>query len=165
MHPGSGQGADMAAFSFDDLAEARPGLIRRAHAFADYQDVEDLVGDTLLRAWRARETFSGGSLGAWLYVLMRNIARDNGRRASIRRSVPFNEDFHDRATPASQEVGIELRDVLSAVRRLPEGHQQALKLVVGGMSYEGTAERMGIPLGTVRSRLFRARQTLSGDAR
>ena len=140
-----------------------PSLRRYAYALLrDHDAADDLVQDTLERAlsrWYLRR--DGGDLRAWLFTIQRNLhinAYRGGRRRGVH--VPL-----DRAplpgVAAVQESGLEMQDVLSALDQLPE-EQKSLLLLVGieDFSYEAAARILDVPLGTVMSRLSRARQKL-----
>jgi len=133
-------------------------------------DAEDLTQETYVRALRASRTFQWGTnLRAWLLTILRNL--DRNRRRDHRRA-PIVVD--DRAVAASRvredssktPEGLLLRDVLDrdlqeALEALPRPLQEIVWLRdVEELSYAELAERLGIPLGTVMSRLFTARERL-----
>ncbi|WP_421993980.1 RNA polymerase sigma factor [Reyranella sp.] len=137
----------------------------RRHAFAlvrEHAGADDLVQDTLERAllhWGSRRP--DGDLRAWLFTILRNLHLD-ARRRSSRRGTSVAIDDTDLADPAtSPEAAAEARDVLAALDRLPE-EQKSLLLLVGveDFSYDEAARILGLPMGTVMSRLSRARQKL-----
>lgn len=140
-----------------------PSLRRYAYALVrDHDAADDLVQDTLERAlsrWYLRR--DGGDLRAWLFTIQRNL-HINAYRSTRRRGTHVPLDM----TPlpgvaASQESALEAQDVLSALDQLPE-EQKSLLLLVGveDFSYEAAARILDVPLGTVMSRLSRARQKL-----
>jgi RNA polymerase sigma-70 factor (ECF subfamily) len=153
----------------DHLAEHVAGLRRYAFALTGgQQEAEDLVQDTLVRAIAAAGSFrTGGNLRAWLFSIMHN-AFVSGVRRRPPPTVTLGEDAWAIADPPSQLVQLELRDVLSALGRLPEAQRAALSLIaLEDFSYEQAAKVLDIPLGTLMSRLARGRETLrrimSGD--
>lgn len=140
-----------------------PTLRRYAYALVRDHDVaDDLVQDTLERAlsrWSLRRT--DGDLRAWLFTILRNLhvsaLRQNQRRGA---HVELDEATTP-STAAQQESGMEMQDVLTALDQLPE-EQKSLLLLIGveDLSYDDAARVMGVPMGTVMSRLSRGRQRL-----
>jgi RNA polymerase sigma-70 factor (ECF subfamily) len=134
---------------------AIPALRRYARALTRDVDIaEDLVQDTLVRALRSEHLFHGGEIRSWLYTILTNLNR-NRLRALARRPVIglISEDVPD---PNGGETGA--RDIDRALASLVEEQRSALLLVaLEGMSYRQIAEIQGVPIGTVMSRLARAR--------
>jgi RNA polymerase sigma-70 factor, ECF subfamily len=128
---------------------------------------EDLVQDTVLRALSRRESFeTGTNLQAWLFTILRNTCFSEHRRA--RREI---EDADGRlasemATGADQESRLVLQELEAALATLPQEQREAL-LPVGmeGLSYEETAAALGCAVGTVKSRVNRARNRLAAILR
>jgi len=140
-----------------------PALRRYAYALLrNHAAADDLVQDTLERAlsrWTSRR--ADGELRTWLFAILRNLHIDAYRQARRRGAeVEIDEDDH-RETAARQETALEARDVLAALEQLPE-EQKSLLLLIGveDFSYEEAARVVGVPIGTVMSRLSRARQRL-----
>jgi len=140
-----------------------PALRRYAYGLVrNHAEADDLVQDTLERAlsrWYARR--SDGELRAWLFTILRNRHID-ARRQERRRGTHVEIDDSDhRETAARQETALEARDVLAALDELPE-EQKSLLLLIGveDISYGEAAHILGVPIGTVMSRLSRARQRL-----
>ena len=140
-----------------------PALRRYAYALLrNHAAADDLVQDTLERAlshWTSRRP--DGELRAWLFSILRNLHIDAYRQARRRGAeVEIDEDDH-RETATRQETALEARDVLAALDQLPE-EQKSLLLLIGveDFSYEEAARVVGVPIGTVMSRLSRARQRL-----
>lgn len=143
----------------------------------DWSEVQDVAQDTFIRAYRAIRNFRGDAqFSTWLHTIAVNTAK-NHLAANNRR--PPGEDI-DVEDAEQFESGLRLRDtdtperelmrqqleqtVVAAVEALPQDLREAITLrEVEGMSYEDIAERMGCPIGTVRSRIFRAREAI--DAR
>jgi RNA polymerase sigma-70 factor (ECF subfamily) len=130
-------------------------------AAADAAD--DLVQDCLVRALAKRHLWQGGTnLRAWLFTILHN-QYVNQVRKGVRQGVPVeikgNETWLSQA--ARQPGSVELRDLDRALAKLPV-EQRTVILLVGleGMRYEAVGEIMGVPVGTVRSRLSRGRETL-----
>ena len=147
----------------DDVIAMIPAL--RAFAWSlshNASDADDLVQDTLIKAWTNREKFElGTNLRAWLFTILRNtyytaIVR---RRREVR-----DEDGAYAATltsPANQDWSLAVGALETALRRLPDEHREALILVgAGGFSYEDAAEICNCAVGTVKSRVARARKAL-----
>ena len=127
-------------------------------------DAEDLVQDTLLRAYRGLGGFNGAHPRAWLLTIMRNteINRNRRRRPSLLFDPESSDAVVDSGTagqPEEEFVGGEFeRAVRDAMVALPEHYSRVVALVdIDGLSYGEAAELLGIPLGTVMSRLHRAR--------
>lgn len=143
------------------LAEL-PRLRRYARALVgDRAAADDLVQDTLERAWaRVAQWRPGSDLRAWLFGIMHNLHIDQIRRRGLKES-PLDEEHHDVPIRATQTDCLELRDVESALTRLPDEQRAVLLLVaLEDMSYEEIATTLSIPLGTVMSRLSRGRERL-----
>lgn len=155
----------------DSLAEHVAGLRRYAFALlGSRQEAEDLVQETLARAIAAAGSFrQTGSLRAWLFSIMHNafISGVRGHRPLERE---LDEIRPELVQPPSQVARLEVRDVLAALQQLPESQREALVLIaMEEFSYEEAARVLGIPLGTLTSRLARGRETLrrimNGEAR
>lgn len=149
------------------IADATPGLRRYAHKLtrASAIDRDDLVQDTLVLAITKRHLFEIGNFQAWLNTLCRNRFIDLNRRAGRTEPLPRTATGVEidiaPPTPASQVDSVVLREVAAALRQLSREQQLVLIGVVGrSQSYEALAEQLGIAVGTVRSRLFRARRAL-----
>jgi RNA polymerase sigma-70 factor (ECF subfamily) len=130
-------------------------------------DAEDLVQETLLCAYRAIDRFDGAHPRAWLFTIMRNAEakRHRRRRPQLLRDpgeAGRLESTDPRETVGSPEdvvVGAEFRSVVAqCLASLPARHRQVVELIdVDGLSYAEAAEAIGVPVGTVMSRLHRAR--------
>lgn len=146
-----------------DILQATPALrvyalfLAKSEALAD-----DLVQDTLERAWRHRAMFKPGSnLKAWLFSILRNRFTDVYRQ---RRGTVEDVDGVNAArltSPADQHWRLQYADLMRAIDALPEPTRDALLLVTGaGLSHEEAAEVLGCPLGTLKSRVRRAKVRL-----
>jgi RNA polymerase sigma factor (sigma-70 family) len=155
----------------EHLARVLPHLRAFGRSLCGSTDLaDDLVQETMLKAWAARTRFlAGTNFRAWTFTILRNNYLTQMRR---RKFVGEWDDLvADRllAAPAGQEKTIELRDMLRALQQLPVTQREALILVgAGGVSYEETAEILGVAIGTVKSRVARGRVALealieSGD--
>jgi RNA polymerase sigma factor (sigma-70 family) len=150
-----------------DLLALLPRLRRFARSLVrDAADADDLVQAALERALKARAQWQEGSrLDSWMYRIMRNSWIDEGRARS-RRAQTFvpEEAGADVADPRHEEIEqrASLRDVGRAMEALPPEQREVIALVlVEGLAYKEAAEILGIPIGTLTSRLTRGRQALA----
>ncbi len=132
-----------------------PALRRYARALVrDSEAADDLVQDTLTRALRSEHLFHGGDVRKWLYTILTNLNR-NRLRSLARRpmAVPIEE-----AEPADATSDMRARDIERALATLtPEQRSVLLLVVLEGLTYREVAEVEAVPIGTVMSRLARAR--------
>src|ERR1700674_3306841 len=151
---GSGR-SGLSAFA-KDLEAPLPALRRYARALTrDAETADDLVQDTLVRALRSQHLFHGGEVRSWLYTILTNLNR-NRLRSLARRPLLTPIDDNDTAGAAGPEAGG--RDIERALAGLVEEQRSALLLVVlEGLTYREVAQVQGVPIGTVMSRLARAR--------
>jgi len=149
----------------DDLQWTLPHLRRYARSLTrDSTLADDLVQDTLERAIARRRHFrTGSNLRSWTFTLMHNLHIDQCRRNRRRQATSF-EETQSRKTesaPPNQLWALQLQDLARCLERLRSDEQEVLLLVgVRGLAYEEAARELGIALGTVKSRLFRARMHL-----
>lgn len=125
---------------------------------------DDLVQDTLEKAWRKRESWRGtGTLRSWMFRILYRTYVNSLRNQ--KKSVEFDERWHTDLSAEgaeSQEINIELDDFARALDALPHQQREAVVLVgIEDFSYDAAAESLGVPVGTLRSRLFRGRENLS----
>jgi RNA polymerase sigma-70 factor (ECF subfamily) len=118
---------------------------------------EDLVQDVFMEVWRAAASYdpSRGAVRTWILVRLRSRALDRLRSAPVRREIPTEDVAPDRAAPPGEDPSLapDRRVVREALRQLPEDQRQVLELAYFmGMSATEIAERMGSPVGTVKSR-------------
>lgn len=140
-----------------------PRLRRYARALTGERTVaDDLVQDTLERAWNKLHLWRRGSdLRAWLFTIMHNTHVNQVRSRASAKMVPLDAEAYDAPVRATQMDMLEIRDLESALQRLPCEQREVLLLIaLERLSYEETAKALGIPLGTVMSRLHRARERL-----
>ena len=128
-------------------------------------DAEDLVQEASLRAFRALEGFHGGDSRTWLLVIVRNVCYSFlARTRSVQESVEFEEEQHstESPTPEASVLGnASAEEVRRAIEELPREFREALVLrEMEELSYKQIAEITGAPVGTVMSRLSRARRLL-----
>lgn len=146
------------------LADVAPHLRAFARGLCGCRDrADDLAQEAMLRAWAARDRYTAGTkFKAWVFTILRNHFYSEARRAR------FHGEYDELAaerilrSPATQESAIELADVLRALSAIPETYREALILVAAGnLSYDEIASICGIALGTVKSRICRARAMLA----
>ncbi|GGE32977.1 RNA polymerase sigma factor [Agaricicola taiwanensis] len=148
---------------FDVLGQL--GALRRyaGSLTRDAADAEDLVHDTLVRAYERRGTFRrGGNIRAWLLSILHNTFVD---RIRSHRSAAAREEqagvLADMAGDPTQEHSVRLTQIREAFLALPEPQRAALHLVaIEGLSYQEAADALGISIGTLMSRIGRARAAL-----
>jgi RNA polymerase sigma-70 factor, ECF subfamily len=150
-------GARLSEFRLQ-IEAAIPALRRYARALTrDTETADDIVQDTLLRALRSEHLFHGGDLRAWLYTILTNLNRNRLRTLSRRPILTPIKDS-DASTNGPESGG---RDITRALDELAEEPRTALLLVVlEGLTYREVAEVQGVPIGTVMSRLARARMQI-----
>ncbi|OGA03056.1 MAG: RNA polymerase subunit sigma-24 [Betaproteobacteria bacterium RIFCSPLOWO2_02_FULL_62_17] len=139
-----------------------PRLRRYARALGNERYLaDDLVQDTLERAWNKYHLWRPGSdLRAWLFAIMHNVFVNQmrGRRMDLEQ---LTDETPTVAVRATQSDGLELADLRRALARLSVEHREILLLVaVEQMKYEDVSRTLAIPVGTVMSRLSRARERL-----
>jgi len=147
------------------LLELIPFLRAFARSLCGNPDIaDDLAQETLVKAWQSRNTFAPGTnLKAWLFTILRNQFYSDRRRAW--RQAPWDQDAAERIPGASEEQSwaAELSDTARALTSLSDEQREALILVgAGGFSYEAAAQICNCAVGTVKSRVARARKTLIG---
>ena len=142
-------------------------LIPALRAFAwslshNASDADDLVQDTLIKAWTNRDKFEPGTnLRAWLFTILRNTYYT----AAVRRRREVRDETGKYAatlsSPPTQDWSLAMRALQAALAQLPDEHREALILVgAAGLTYEEAAEVCGCALGTIKSRVNRARARL-----
>jgi len=145
----------------ESIVELIPRLRRYARALAGERTAaDDLVQDTLERAWSKLHLYRRGTdLRAWLFTVMHNVYV-NQRRAA-RPSAPLDDEMPELSQASRETDTLMLRDLDAAIRRLPPDQREVLLLVaLEDMSYDEAARALEIPIGTVMSRLARAREKL-----
>lgn len=145
----------------NELVALLPQLRAFARSLCGNRDqADDLVQEAVARAWRARTSFTPGtSMRAWTFTILRNTYFSELRRQK-RQDTLSAEAAHDWVLP-EQEGGLHLSDVERALNRLSPERRAALLLVsMGDFSYAEAAEICDCPIGTLRSRVSRARRDL-----
>ena len=147
----------------DQVEACVPALRRYARALTRNADLaDDLVQDSLERAIARRGLFRPtGPVRAWLFTILLNLYR-NTLRASRRKGETVHlEAVPELSTPAAQPGHIALAELARAIETLPLEQKEALLLItLEGLAYQEAADILGIPLGTLMSRLGRARAAL-----
>lgn len=145
------------------LAGVIPHLRAYGRSLSGNPDLaDDLTQDTMVKAWASRDRFERGtSIKAWTFVILRNTFLSQMRRNKFRGE--YDEVAVERtlATPAVQEDSGEMADLQRGLMELPQDQREALILVgAGGLSYEEAATICDCALGTMKSRVSRARAAL-----
>lgn len=150
-----------------------PALRRYARALTGERHAADeLVQDSLERAWSRFHLWRPGTdVRAWLFTIMHNLYANAVRKAKRAPAyAPLAEVDRVSSIQSDVETGIEVSNLIQALASLPDGQREVLLLVgLEGLTYEQVSQVLGIPIGTVMSRLSRARehlrQILSGVGR
>ena len=146
------------------LLDAMPHLRAFARSLTRNRDrADDLVHDAAVRALAAAHQFTMGSnFKGWIFTILRNCHYNEIRKRNWR-DVPFDQaPVEGQATPATQEAALELCDFRRAFWQLGDSHREVLMLVgTSGLSYEEAAKVCDCAVGTVKSRVSRAREELT----
>ena len=145
------------------LAGVIPHLRAYGRSLSGNPDLaDDLTQDTMVKAWASRDRFERGtSIKAWTFVILRNTFLSQMRRNKFRGDYDELAVERTLSTPASQEEASEMADLQRALMELPQDQREALILVgAGGLSYEEAASICDCALGTMKSRVSRARGAL-----
>jgi RNA polymerase sigma-70 factor (ECF subfamily) len=154
----------------DRLVASCPALRRQAAfligARSQIGSPEDYVQDTIVTALQTAHRFEEGNLFGWLVAILDSHIRNASRRAWARTSVPLSkpsassdddESGIEIPIAATQDLTLDVDDVLTALRTLSEADQEIIRLArLDGLSHEQIAERLDLPLGTLHARLSRA---------
>ncbi len=145
------------------LAQAIPHLRAFGRSVSGNRDLaDDLVQETLMKAWAARKRFQAGTnMRAWTFIILRNLYLSQMRRSRFRGD--WDDLVAERilAAPAGQDKQVELGDMQRALLHLPQPQREALILVgAGGFAYEEAAQICGVAVGTIKSRVARGRVAL-----
>ncbi|OZI63253.1 RNA polymerase sigma factor RpoE [Bordetella genomosp. 11] len=174
------QRGDKKAFDLLVLKYQRKIMRLLSRMIRDQSEIEDVAQEAFIKAYRALPQFRGDSaFYTWLYRIAINTARNwlasNGRRPSTPNALEnedgetFNEtdNLSDISTPEAMVASREIAETVNAaIQGLPEELRTAIVLrEIEGMSYEDIAQSMGCPIGTVRSRIFRAREAVAARLR
>jgi len=149
-----------------EIVACIPSLRRYARGLAhDPECADDLVQDTLERAWKRFSMWQRrGAVRAWMFGIMHNLHIDRLRSQRRTPEDAIGDDFADTKAGVAAGDRLELRDLERALQRLPVEHREVLLLVgVEELSYKEIATVIGVPIGTVMSRLSRARERLRAE--
>lgn len=154
-------------FNNQDLINESEKLYKFAYKLTQNKsDADDLLQSTLLRAIEKKHLFEEGTnLFSWTSKVMYNMFVSAYRRKTTFESQYDPESYIEReSVEATQDVKMELKDVQAAMINISDDHREILMLVcVKGMQYAEVSEMLQIPVGTVRSRLSRAREALMSE--
>jgi RNA polymerase sigma-70 factor, ECF subfamily len=158
-----------ARFEQEAMPHAR-SLWRTALRLCHRQEsAEDLVQETMLRAWKAFDQFRAQTnCKAWLFTILMNLWNEHHRKPWVRHESPAQEEFEldQQAIASNSDDRVFLNEVLACIDHLPEEQRCVLLLsVVEGLALREIAEILKIPMGTVMSRLGRARAALRESMR
>lgn len=146
------------------IEEQIPRLRRYARALVrDRARADDLVQDTLERAWEKRQLWRPESdIRAWMFTIMHNVfVNQLKQNQSTKAFVSMEDEEHEIPVRATQDDDLEMRDLLSAIGRLPDEFKEVVLLVgLEQLRYEEVAHVLDVPIGTVMSRLSRGREKL-----
>lgn len=147
------------------IVELLPRLRRFARSLSRNQhDADDLVQAAVERAWRHIDQLKpGASLASWMFGIMKNAWIDDRRARGRRGEVALPDDSGDHPAVNPADLDTTMWSVSAAMDKLPEEQRLAVALVlVEGLSYKEAAQVLEIPMGTLTSRLARARTALMG---
>ncbi len=145
-----------------ELLKTIPSLRAFARSLgATPEGADDLVQETMVKAWANRERFiAGTNLKTWLFTILRNTVFSEYRKR--KRQVDDPDHIASLTTEPTQLAHLEMQDFKHALASVPEEQREALILVgASGFSYEEAAEICGCPVGTIKSRVNRARERLA----
>lgn len=148
-----------------ELAAMLPHLRAFGRSLCGNSDLaDDLVQDTMLKAWRARHQYVPGpaSMKSWAFVILRNCFLSQMRRKKF--TAEYDEDLAERTLVAPDRQGdsLDLADLQRGLLQLPVEQREALILIgAGGLSYEEAADICNCAVGTMKSRVSRARAALA----
>ena len=147
----------------EQLGQVIPHLRAFGRSVSGSRDLaDDLVQETLMKAWAARKRFQAGTnMRAWTFIILRNLYLSQMRRSRFRGE--WDDLVADRilAAPAGQDKQVELGDMQRALLHLPQPQREALILVgAGGFAYEEAADICGVAVGTIKSWVARGRVAL-----
>ena len=159
----------MNTYSFrKDLLAVQEELLRFAYKLtADREEANDLLQETSLKALDNEDKFEPDTnFKGWMYTIMRNIFINNYRRAARSKTlIDTTDDLYHLNLPQnsgydSPEVAYNVKEISSVINSFSEEYRVPFSMFVAGYKYEEIADKMNIPLGTVKSRIFFARKRL-----
>lgn len=150
------------------LMSLQSNMLNFAYSLTNNRDdAYDLVQDTVLKVLGNQEKYTENTnFKGWVFTIMRNIFINNYRRA-VRSATIIDQTENLHHLNLSQDSGFDtpegsytVNEITEAISEFPEKYRQPFSMHVAGYKYEEIAEEMGLPLGTIKSRIFAARQTL-----
>ena len=159
----------MNTYSFrKDLLAVQEELLRFAYKLtADREEANDLLQETSLKALDNEDKFEPDTnFRGWMYTIMRNIFINNYRRAARSKTlIDTTDDLYHLNLPQnsgydSPEVAYNVKEISSVINSFSEEYRVPFSMFVAGYKYDEIADKMNIPLGTVKSRIFFARKRL-----
>ena len=151
-----------------DFKKELTSLIPHLRAFArslcgNPSQADDLAQDAMLKAWKSRDSYqTGTNMKAWTFTILRNVFYSEKRRSW--RQQPLDPEVAEATLVAADQNGdsLELLALRNAMNKLPVDQRECLIMVgAGGLSYEEVAQICGCAVGTIKSRVSRARQALA----
>lgn len=159
----------------NNLSERLIGLQKHMGSFAlsltlNKEEAEDLMQETNLKVLDNQEKYVDNiNFKGWVFSIMRNIFINNYRRMARRKTmIDTTDNLYHLNLPQnsgydSPEVAYNVKEISSVINSFPEEYRRPFTLYVAGYKYEDIAEKMDIPLGTVKSRIFFARKRLKKE--
>jgi RNA polymerase sigma factor (sigma-70 family) len=147
----------------EEIAEHITSLRRYALVLTrNREEAEDLVQECLARAIAAADSFRpGADMRAWLFRILHNVHVSALRRQKVRETLLPGQEDGERSVEAGQYRALEVREVLDALGQLPDEQRRAVTLIaLEEMKYDEAAKVLGVPVGTLMSRLGRGRAAL-----
>jgi RNA polymerase sigma-70 factor (ECF subfamily) len=146
----------------DDVVAQIPKLRGYAHKLTrNAADADDLLQGTMLKALRKKHLFAmGTNVRSWLYTIMHNLHVSNIRNPANSSVLLLGEDDPFYACNTDPDLRILMLEVVEELERLPPSTRRIIKGIAAGLSYEQVARRESLPIGTVRSRMWRGRAKL-----
>lgn len=140
-------------------AHAAPLFAFAYRATGDRQVAEEIVQDTFVRAWRSIDRFDPqrADLRTWLFAIARNLTVDHYRRKGARPSIPTSDERLEQHGGSTTDIdrAVEAWQIAEALHRLSPAHRDAIvEIHLRGASIAETADRLGVPPGTVKSRVY-----------
>ena len=159
----------MSTLEFNQLlVSTRPVMRGFAISFTrNVEDAEDLIQDTFLKAMRYKDHFAEGTnFKGWLYTIMRNVFLNNCKKQQLGRGIFQHNVTHETIAPSSSHAdnnilrGINIKDIKAAINDLKEDIRIPFEMAFEGYHYDEISAKMGVPTGTIKSRIFNARKIL-----
>ncbi|KAA6347175.1 ECF RNA polymerase sigma factor EcfG [termite gut metagenome] len=148
----------------ESLEKAQGELFRHAFRFtSNKEDAEDLLQETCLKALINEDKYiPDTNFNAWIYTIMRNIFINDYRKLHRRKISVESIDLHCLSEPTdAPDARVKVKEMVHLINTLPVKHKKALQLYIVGFKYEEIAGKLNMPLGSVKSNVFFARQRLS----